>query len=359
MKICFVIGALKYSGAEKIFSILIEKLKSQFDVSVMLLACEKPYQEVEGVTQVPLYISEEKYTSAIHRIMLRVKKMRNLIEENRYDVLVSVGVQHNLDAILAGLGTGTHIILCERNDPNYDPVRYIQRLRRDIFYRFADGFVFQTEEIKNFFPECVRKKAYIIPNFVGSQKNREIYNPLYKTICTSARLDDYQKDQKTLILAFSMFHEKHKEYYLEFYGDGPDKSILEQYAKELGIDGSVRFLGKVDNPISYIAKSEMFVLTSRFEGMPNALIEAMSIGAPCISSDCGGGGAKALIQNGINGMLFNVGDASTLSEIMNDLAEHAEKRKELGHNAYSINDTLSCDVIVEKWEKLLLSYLNA
>lgn len=352
MNICFAIGTLNYSGAEKIVRHLIEKLNDGENlISVMLLSCSAPISTVPaGVTQYPLYVDPSVFKSPLKRVAQRVKSIREVVNNNKFDVVVSFGVVFNMDVALGLIGTNTKLILCERNDPVYDPRSKFQRVRRSLTYPFADGYVFQTETIKSFFSKKIQSKSIVIPNFIETTIDKtETYHPMRQAWATSARLDDNQKNQTTLIKAFSLFVKNHPNYKLEMYGDGPDRRKLEEYALECGVMNDVLFMGRVSNPMLEIRLCRGFILTSRFEGMPNSLIEAMAYAMPCISTDCSGGGAKALITNGVNGILLQDDRPETIAAAMSRLTDDNEYATELGVNAYKINDDLNIDKIINKW----------
>ena len=138
------------------------------------------------------------------------------------------------------------------------------------------------------------------------------------------------------------------------YGDGPDKAKYEKLIKELGMEEKVILFGRVENVSERLKDVEIFVLTSKFEGMPNALIEAMATGLPCISTDCGGGGAAALIENGVNGILIKQNDENAYVEALHKLADDENLRIEMGKEAYKINEKLDIEKIATMWEEAVV-----
>lgn len=352
MNICFAIGTLAYSGAEKIMFHLLKELSmdKNHQVSVILISSDEFCDGLDGVMQYPIYRKEEICENRIKRTLIRQKQIRDIVKKNNFDILVSFGVVYNVDVAQACIGTDVKLILCERNDPMNDPSTTFNRIRRSIFYNRGNGYVFQTETIREYFSKRIKRKAVVIPNFMDKQVNiGERYNPKRNVIATSARLDNHQKDQKTLIQAFAVFSKTHEEFLLEFYGDGPDRKELEKIAEEEGISDKVIFKGRVESPMNYIRNCKVFVLSSVYEGMPNALIEAMAYGMPCISSDCSGGGAKALIEHEVNGLLFDVGDKCTLVNYLNKVCDEPEYAKSMGKKAALVNDRLSINKIMPLW----------
>ena len=361
MNICFVIGTLSYSGAEKIMYHLIKKIYEKgYKVSLILLATDKKYDELKGIDQYIVYDIKEEKEGRVKRTFYRQKKIRNIINDNKFDVVISFGHLFNVDVAEACVFSKTKIILCERNDPVYDPKNRIKRLRRKISYQRGNGFVFQTETIKSFFSKKIQSRSTVIPNFIEEKiplENR--YSPERNVIATACRIDNYQKDLTTLIKAFSIFSESHKNYILELYGDGPDQQEIQNLCDKLGVSPKVRFCGKVDKPMRFIRKCKIFVLSSKYEGMPNSLIEAMAYGMPCIASNCSGGGAKSLIEDGVNGFLFNVGDVEKLVLLLERLCKDNNLGKNIGFNAAKINETLNIELILKQWINFILKIVNS
>ena len=347
MKICFVTGSLKFSGAQKIMSMLMEKLNERgHEISVIIL---KNIEKVEGYDYAKQYYCFVN-GNPISKVLKRAKLIRKIAKENKFDAIISFNAIYNIDVILSLLGSGEGVICCDRNDPVYDPPQFDRRVRRALLYPLAKGFVFQTEVIKNYYKNNIRKKAFVIPNFIEADYECVAENKRRKVVATMARLDDNQKNQTMMIKGFAEFSKNNPDYTLEMYGDGPDKEKYEKLIKELGMEEKVILCGRVENVSERLKDVEIFVLTSKFEGMPNALIEAMATGLPCISTDCGGGGAAALIENGVNGILIQQNDIKAYIESLNKLANDEALRIEMGKNAYKINEKLDINKIAAMWE---------
>jgi glycosyltransferase involved in cell wall biosynthesis len=145
---------------------------------------------------------------------------------------------------------------------------------------------------------------------------------------------------------------RYKSWTLHIIGDGPDRQKLENEALLLGLNGRVKFYGHLKEFGNIIGESEIFVLPSLYEGFPNALIEAMSVPLPCISSDCVAGPAD-IINNGMNGILVEPGNVEALALAINQLIEHPELRQRLAQEAFKIRDTLAFDRIAKQYLDVL------
>ena len=180
-----------------------------------------------------------------------------------------------------------------------------------------------------------------------------------KRIVTVARLDNYQKDQLTMFKAFDIFHDLHPDYTLEVFGSGPDEGKYREYLLDRGWSDFIRLKGKTNDPISGIRTASMFLLTSKYEGMPNALMEALSIGIPCISTNCGGGGAEhlmALCEYPVKPT--PVGNAERIAKELDDLIGNTDLLISMSEAGLKINASLEKGKIVKQWIDYLEKVVN-
>ena len=160
------------------------------------------------------------------------------------------------------------------------------------------------------------------------------------------------KNQEMVMRAFKdAAGDAFPDYSLVFYGDGPDSIKLQRLASELGIRKRVEFKGNVSNVAEHIEKASIFILASNHEGMPNSLIEAMSLGLSCISTDCPCGGPRDLIEDGVNGLLVPVGDKDAMARAITKVLSDKELAERLGEQATKIQEICSPDVTNSKWKK--------
>jgi len=156
-----------------------------------------------------------------------------------------------------------------------------------------------------------------------------------------------------LIDAFAKIAKIHPDYKLNIYGEGDLRDSLEKNIKSLNLEKKVFLKGTVNNLKDKIYTVSLFILSSNYEGMPNSLMEAMSLGLPVISTDCPCGGPKFLIENNINGVLVPVGDKKKLEKAMNRLLSNPNIANELGKNANNICSFLEPNKIYKKWEEYI------
>ena len=348
MNILMLIRTLDYSGAFKMFIWLAESLtKVGHSVTICTWINYENIELASNINKIKLNLSKNHFFSIL-------RSFNNVVKEQNADICISFLLDANVYNTIACLGTRTKSIICERNDP-FKPKYYKLMFWKPIF-RYADGAVYQLPKVAEYYSN-IKKNTAVIPNPVFSNHN-DVISPFIErpeVIVSIGRLDIFQKRQDILIRSFALFLTKCPSYILKIYGDGTDEQKLKDLVSLYKIQDKVEFMGVTNDVTAALLKSKMFVLTSDFEGIPNALIEAMSIGLPCISTDCRPGGAQALINNGENGLLVPCGDVKAISDAMFNIASNGAYATELGLQAQKITDKFKEDVIIEQWNRYLCS----
>lgn len=340
----FFIGTLGNGGAERVASILASRMAEKGMNVEILTYYDKP---------VSYDINENVKISVVEKITGTGNKIKNLLEIRKYfkenaKVVISFLAPFNMMAIAANLGNGVPMIVADRNDPTKVPSNAVLRKSRDFLYRFADGIVVQTQKNKAYFSKAVQRKSVVIYNPISLKEYAGISLKLEKekAIVTAGRLMP-QKNQKMMIRAFKKVVEEYPDYQLIIYGEGPSRTELESLIAELELEKSVKLPGNTTKLYDCIKNAELFVLSSDYEGMPNALIEAMCMGLPVISTKVSG--ATDLIVDHENGLLVEVNDQSGFEEAMLELIEDSELKKELAKSAVQLNEELELSKIMDQW----------
>ena len=237
-------------------------------------------------------------------------------------------------------------VMSERNDPSRKPAREFEDAKRS--YRRADHVVFQSERVKNLFEEKVRAKSTIIRNPISVTC---FADPVpAKKIVTVGRYTQ-QKNHDMLIRAFARFAGDHPGYTLHLYGEGELNGKLRALIDELGLAEKVFLEGFKDDIHQHIRDAKMFVLSSDYEGMSNALMEAMMMGLPCISTACTG--SDELLTDGQTGLLVPVGDEQAFAGAMGRLADDEALCGRLARNAQMLSLSFEKEYVVRAWERIL------
>lgn len=340
----FFVGTLGNGGAERVISILSSQMAEQgMDVEVLTYYDRPVFYKVNPKVKI----------TAVEKCTGKSSKIANLLWIRKYfkknaKIVISFLAPFNIMALVAKLGTGIPMIVADRNDPTEVPTNMVVRKLRDYLYMAADGIVLQTEKNKAYFNRTVQKKSVVIYNPVDMKEYAGIAlcTKKQKTIVSAGRLMR-QKNQKMLLDAFADVLKTHPEYKLIIYGEGPYRDELEQKIRMLRISENVLLPGSTSELHERIKSAEIFVLSSDYEGMPNALIEAMCMGLPVISTKVSG--ATDLICHGENGLLVDVNDSVGLKKAMLELIEKQEKASKLAKRATELNEQLEVEKIMNQW----------
>lgn len=342
--IVFFDASLGSGGAERVISILTRHLaNAENPVEIVLYYDSEPFYEIHPNVKIT-YIERETKSK---NILKNTLWLRRYFKKNA-DLVVSFLAQYNMVALTAAFGTGVPVIVADRNDPRHMPKQAPVRWARNLLYHLADQVIVQTQHNKSYFSKNLQKKCKIIYNPIdlGEKKGLALRTEKKHRIVSVARLMK-QKNQLILLDAFSKVKKAFPDHTLTIYGEGPFREELERRVAELGLRGSVVLPGNTQNVFDHIADAELFVLSSDFEGMPNALIEAMCLGLPVVSTAVSG--ATDLIEDGENGLLTPVGDAEQLATRMMRMLEDAQLRNDCARNAQQLNELLGVEKIIEQW----------
>lgn len=354
MKVVFFIPSLGSGGAERVVSVLASELvQREHEVHIAMLAnrnCNYPL--VPEITVHYLDCEQDLGMSSVKRYLRRLAKIRELVKRVIPDSVISFMAETNIDVCLALTGIPVPIIVSERNDPALDPVSRVKQWLRKVAYFNADHFVFQTPDAQAYFSQRIQKKATIVLNPLSGHIPEPFNGEREKRIVSVCRLNR-QKNIPLLVRAFSDFAKQYPDYTLEIYGDGSIRKDMEILIDEMNMANRIFLKGFCHDVHQKIRNASMFVLSSDYEGMPNALMEAMAIGLPCISTDCPCGGPRMLIKHGQNGLLVPVANQERLTDAMCYMVEHPEMALEMGRCAEEIRVKAEAKQIASEWEKLI------
>lgn len=342
MKIFMLIKKLRYSGAYKMFLWVAKMLQ---DNGMNVTICTFMPTELSNIPYGVKWINREDL--AKKSLLAKVATIRSIMKQGDYDISISFLLDANVYNTLACLGLRTKSVICERNDP-FKPHYWALKFWKPLL-GFADGAVFQLPRVAQYYNN-VKAPIAVIPNPIEPPLSCvPEWDDRDKVILTLGRLDLFQKRQDVLIEAFSEFHAQHPEYELHIYGNGDDESKIQQLIAEFHLENAIKLMGVTYDSATVYCKARIFVLSSDFEGIPNALMEAMAYGLPCVSTDCRPGGAALLVQDGSNGYLIPAGNARMLAERLRYLVETPEVAEQLGNSAKTISQTFSQEIIAQRW----------
>ncbi|MCM1047899.1 MAG: glycosyltransferase family 4 protein [Clostridiales bacterium] len=357
--ITIFIGGLSEGGAERVVCNLANYLvERNWKVNILTMSDKKSTHFLH--TNVKRYALIRKYErkSLIYNFLIRYLRLKKYIETEEADCFI---VMLPITTVML-LSLRRHIkgkvIASERCNPIYCP-RHIQIMIKMLANK-ADGYVFQTEENYKWYVPYINKrsKAMIIPNAINEEFLLDCEKITKENRIVAVGRLSSQKNFPLLVKAYARIVRKYHDYKVFIFGDGAEKSNLEKLIKELNLENNVKLAGFTENIKDELQKAKIFVMPSDFEGMPNALIEAMALGLPCVATDCAGGGARFLIQHGINGYLVEPGNVEQMAHYMDLLLSSEELAEHIGNNAKKVTETLNPNRIYSAWEDFIKSVIE-
>jgi GalNAc-alpha-(1->4)-GalNAc-alpha-(1->3)-diNAcBac-PP-undecaprenol alpha-1,4-N-acetyl-D-galactosaminyltransferase len=252
-------------------------------------------------------------------------------------------------AVKANKKKHLRVVARELNDPKSVDRPWYVNFMTDHYVRHADAVIFQTQWEKSCYSKRVQSIGYVVPNPVRSvcdapEKKRPV-------IVTACRIENKQKRLDLLIRSFEIFHQTHPQYTLEIYGEGPDQGINESLATSLGIQDSVIFKGPQKNVISLIQDASIFAISSDYEGMSNALLEAWLSGIPSVSTDWPG--VREIISDDVDGLIAKRDDPFDLARCLSRLADHPDEALAMAQVAKTHFSEYEYSTIMEKYRAVI------
>lgn len=355
-KLSLVCGTLTSGGGERIISVLSSQFLSYFQEVEIILWREAPvFYQIDKRIKIITIPSEIKSK----KILKQIFWFRQYVKSTRPYCVVSFLTAFNILTLVSLRGVHVPVLISNRSDPYYDAPNWIWRKIRDFTYLFADGITVQTQSNKKYFFEFLQKKVRVINNPVFIEPEmvgKALYVKKDKLIVSVGRLDR-AKNQNLLLEVFAKIRQLYPEYHLIIYGEGEMRTVLENKIKELHLEECVFLAGAQKNVHHLMLNAELFVLSSDFEGMPNALIEAMCLGIPCISTRVSG--ATDLISDRLNGILVNIRDGEQLKEAIIELIDDKPKAIHLANEGIKLAEKLKLESIVEQWVQCIKDVVAA
>jgi len=350
-KIVFVIGGLGFGGQERALSTLANSLADRsYRITIICLFLTPiafPLRESIAIRWPTINRSQ---IGKLQYALRALHYLRDAIRQTDADVVVSFGDWYNSFTILSSLGLSRRVVVASRMGPELRLGPLLDTANR-LLYRFAKTVIVQTERAKQIVAKRYSCKSItVMPNAVemycGPQTGQR-----EKTVISVGRLSR-EKGHQTLLEAFSKVDAP--DWQLELVGDGPERQRLERFAKELGIEERVHFLGSQRDVWRFLAKAEIFVLPSLYEGFPNALVEAMSVPLCCVASDCVAG-PREIIAHGESGFLVEPGNEGELAKILARLIRDPELRARTAKKGLTVRNMYGAERIADEWLKTIVT----
>ena len=291
--------------------------------------------------------------NAIHPILGRYKALKKKYKEIVPDVTIHYNLQSAYLTIAMPKKVYRKAVYSERGDPYDKEYSGLLGMIRDWTVKRMDGLVFQSEGARDFFDEAIKEKSVVIHNSVEVPIDKYPI-PVKRTqrIVSAGRLHE-QKNYSLLIEAFAKISNDFSEYNLDIYGDGGLREELQAQINKLQLTERINLLPACKDIWDRIRDASMFVLSSDYEGMPNALMEAMALGIPSVATDCRPGGARTLIKDGVNGFVTPLRDVNALANTMAYVLSNPVVAETISKGGRQIALTHDEERTFNKWEKFL------
>ena len=252
---------------------------------------------------------------------------------------------------LATLGLDMATIMSERNNFKLQKMHLFWRLAVPITARGAKYLVMQTAPARSFLPDQLKAKAVIIPNPVTLPDNL-VRPPGDGTRFVAVGRMERQKGFDLLLEAFARVAARLPVVSLVIFGDGPERASLERQALALGIADRVRMPGITSSPGDWLSAGDVFVLSSRFEGFPNVLLEALMAGMVAVAFDCPWGPAE-ILRPPDAGLLIPAADVDQLAEALRRVATDEPLRRKLAASGPLVAKRYSQPIVLAQWDEVI------
>ncbi len=355
MRFLFVTNNLYGGGAERVISVISDQLiKDGEEVGIVISKRKKGEYFLNP--QITVFDNNKRKKNRILQTFQEIKEIRKVLKKYRPDFVIPFLINPVRETFIASVGLPVKQVSTVRNNPK--EMRKSRRIIQNYVLRNSNVIWLQTAAQKDYIPKTAHKKSFILPNPV----DQSILNAFWERqehdtieLIMTGRLHE-QKNYPMLINAVSIVHEKYPNVRLRIFGQGPKQEELMALIEEKKASGYICLCGRTNNPLEELLKSDIFVFSSDYEGMPNALMEAMAIGLPCISTDCPTG-PKELIGDNERGMLVPVNNTQEMANAIIGMIDNPIKAQKMGCEAKNyISKKYSPEIITQALIENLVKY---
>ncbi|MDF1746335.1 MAG: glycosyltransferase family 4 protein [Gimesia sp.] len=376
-RLTITVPSLSLGGAEGVAAMMVNHWAQAGD-AVTLITLDSSetdtFQLSEAVQRYELAVMQDSKNllQAVFNNRQRVRRLQEVIAASEPDVVISLTDRMNVLTLLATRKLNRPVLISERSDPRHHPIGRLWSYLRKKTYPRATALVVQTEGVADFCKQWMKGTPIeVIPNAVPTPRSPDIpvvtermvlSRPPSHIIYGMGRLS-YEKGFDRLIDAFSNLAEKFPNWKLRILGEGPLRESLQATIDERGLQEQIELTGWVEDPELHLDQGALFVLPSRYEGFPNALLQAMSRGLACISFDCESGPAD-IAQEGLQVIIVHTKKFSKFSPsyqlalMMEAIMEDESFRKETAINSLQVTERFSTSRYFQAWDELIQTALS-
>ncbi len=354
--ICFLNGNMsKGGGTERVTSIIaneLSKKKNNYKIHILSIVSSngKSFYRLDENIEFSSIFNKSNINFKINYFKV-VCAIRKYIRNNNIDILIDVDIMSDIFSIPAKIFTKTKLISWEHFNCNQNNGERLRGISRLLASKFSNCIVTLTEKDMNNY----------INRFKIKNKIQYIYNPIVnfpekkcdiksKIIISVGNLI-YQKGVDMICDIAKVILSENDEWSWIILGEGNDRKLLEEKIKEYELENKLILKGNVSDVENYYINSSIYVMTSRYEGLPMVLLEAKSFALPIISFDCETGPSE-IVNDGINGYLIEPNNIDSMILKINDLIKNDLKRSEFSKNSNRGLEKFDLNKIIDKWEEL-------
>lgn len=351
MKIMFCINTLTGGGAERVVSVIASALAEIQNEEVYIALEKREINEYEVDERVHVEVFDQiKERGKLRNKIGRIINKRKMFRKYSPNIIIPFLPTMTEECIIAAKMEKIPVISTIRVNPAISPEGKLRRKLRDLFIGVSDMCWVQTESQRIYFKEGLQQKIFVLPNPVSDSImdiKREHSENIRKFV-SLGRLNK-QKNYPMEIKAFSKLVNEYPDLRLDVYGNGGERDKLNALIKKLNMQKYIGIHDRTDDVKSVYMSADAFILASDFEGMPNALMEAMAAGLPCISTDCPTGPSDVIGKSGECGILIPVRNEEKLVDAIRYLLEQPSVAAQMGKAAHdTINNRFSSKKIAEE-----------
>lgn len=366
LKIAIVIHSMGSGGAERV-SAHLANLWSVDGAEVHLITIAKSEYDFFSLHptvrrhSLGLASNSKNLLWAIAANFLRICALRALFKTLKPDVVIAMMTGSAVLSLIASRNLDIRVIVSERTyPPNYHLGRIWEWLRQKTYplaYRVVmqtgDGLTWLNQIIPSahglVIPNPVKYPLPVVEPFI----NPDDHIGSERMVALGVGRLDCEKQFDRLLTAFSMLSEKYRDWDLVILGEGSESRRLLDMIANLGLQGRVFMPGRVGNICDWYTRANLYVMSSRLEGFPNTLVEAMSYGCAAVSYDCDTG-PRDIIRDQVDGLLVRpVGDSNALATTLNLIMGDDVLREEMGNEAIIVRERFSLQAIYCLWQAIL------
>jgi GalNAc-alpha-(1->4)-GalNAc-alpha-(1->3)-diNAcBac-PP-undecaprenol alpha-1,4-N-acetyl-D-galactosaminyltransferase len=360
MKLTLISSSLRAGSAEQVMSIVANYWANRgWQITLLTFddGSEPPFYDLDRrISHRPLGMDVTKIDPLLARVgnFGQLGVLKKAIVASRPDVVISFVNQTNIVTLLACRGLKVPTIVSEHVYPAYGELSKAWQKLQKRTYRRADLITVQTHSALSFFPAFEGYNTAVMPNPIAIPESEPIESRLYtddRHILAVGKLIP-QKGFDLLIKAFAQICHQHPEWTLTILGDGEMREELEALTVAFGLEERIYMPGTVKNVAAYLRKADLFALSSRFEGFPVTLCDAMACGVPVIAADCLSG-PREIIHNGTDGMLVVPDNVDALASGIDILMSDPVKRQYFSHYAPKVLDRFGLEQVMSLWNNAI------